>query len=189
MQTASSVEHSFNEKGKYSCALSSYKCAQMPCFFCNFQDVISVVRESLRTYVRALRKAKCKKPGSRGCTTTCTYWCLPSRWDLNQSRTVPCVPIFVKSLLKKVLWSMVLKATERSSKQRISPLPASRWFRMSCWTRSRAVSVAQGEEFYSQTGTWSVSYGKLSVQISRTWQLSQLFWRQMTGWKDINNVS
>ena len=61
-------------------------------------------------------------------------WHLPVKYDLNQSSAFPVTPNQSSSLLKKIVWSMVLKTTE------ICQWPCGiHW--MSLWVFSRAVSV------------------------------------------------
>ena len=50
---------------------------------------------------------------------------LPVRYDLNQSSAFPETLNQSSSLLKRIVWSMVLKAAERSSKVTAVTLPAS----------------------------------------------------------------
>ena len=74
-------------------------------------------------------------------TPSLILWHLPVKYDLNQSSAFPVPPNQSSSLLKKIVWSMVLKAAERSSNVRVVTFPASTDARISLWIFSWAVLV------------------------------------------------
>ena len=72
-----------------------------------------------------------------------TLWNLSVIYDLNHSSASPW-PVTqnqLLSLLKRIVWFMVSKAAERSSKVSAVTLPASVDARISLWILRRAVSV------------------------------------------------
>ena len=71
-------------------------------------------------------------------TTVC---CLSNRYDLNHERGVPEIPKTCSRRDRRILWSMVSKAADRSRSVRIEILPLSRDKRRSFMTLFKAVSV------------------------------------------------
>ena len=68
-------------------------------------------------------------------------WLLPVKYDLNQSTAFPLTPNQSPSLLRRIVWSIVSKAAERSSRVNAVTLPSSIAERISLWILRRAVSV------------------------------------------------
>ena len=67
--------------------------------------------------------------------------CLSVRYEVNQLRAVPDMPYHVDRRVMRILWSMVLKAADRSSRVRAVTFPLSMLRLMSLYTFKRAVSV------------------------------------------------
>ena len=67
--------------------------------------------------------------------------CLSVRYEVNQLRTVPDMPYHVDRRVMRILWSMVSKAANRSSRVRAVTFPLSMLRLMSLCTFKRAVSV------------------------------------------------
>ena len=68
-------------------------------------------------------------------------WHLPVIYDSNKLSAFPVTPNQLSSLLRRIVWSIVSKAAERSSNVSTVTLPASIDDRISLWIFSRAVSV------------------------------------------------
>ena len=67
--------------------------------------------------------------------------CLLVRYEVNQLRAVPDMPYHVDRRVMRILWSMVSKAADRSSRVRAVTFPLSMLRLMSLCTFKRAVSV------------------------------------------------
>ena len=67
--------------------------------------------------------------------------CLSVRYEVNQLRAVPDMPYHVDRRVMRILWSMVSKAADRSSRVRAVTFPLSMLRLMSLCTFKRAVSV------------------------------------------------
>ena len=67
--------------------------------------------------------------------------CLSIRYEVNQLRAVPDMPYHVDRRVMRILWSMVSKAADRSSRVRAVTFPLSMLRLMSLCTFKRAVSV------------------------------------------------
>ena len=70
-----------------------------------------------------------------------TSCCLSVRYEVNQLRAVPDIPYHVDKRVMQMLWSMVSKAADRSSRVSAVTLPLSMLRFMSLCTFRRAVSV------------------------------------------------
>ena len=67
--------------------------------------------------------------------------CLSVRYEVNQLRAVPDMPYHVDRRVIRILWSMVSKVADRSSRVRAVTFPLSMLRLMSLCTFKRAVSV------------------------------------------------
>ena len=67
--------------------------------------------------------------------------CLSVRYEVNQLRAVPDMPYHVDRRVMRILWSMVSKAADMSSRVRAVTFPLSMLRLMSLCTFKRAVSV------------------------------------------------
>ena len=67
--------------------------------------------------------------------------CLSVGYEVNQLRAVPDMPYHVDRRVMRILWSMVAKAADRSSRVRAVIFPLSMLRLMSLCTFKRAVSV------------------------------------------------
>ena len=67
--------------------------------------------------------------------------CLSVRYEVNQLRAVPDMPYHVDRRVMRILWSMVSKAADRSSRVRAVTFPLSMLSLMSLCTFKRAVYV------------------------------------------------
>ena len=67
--------------------------------------------------------------------------CLSVRYGVNQLRAVPDMTYLVDRRVMRILWSMVSKAADRSSRVRAVTFPLSMLSLMSVCTFKRAVSV------------------------------------------------
>ena len=67
--------------------------------------------------------------------------CLSVRYEVNELRAVPDMPYHVDRRVMRILWSMVSKAADRSSRVRAVTFPLSMLRLMSLCTFKRAVSV------------------------------------------------
>ena len=67
--------------------------------------------------------------------------CLSVGYEVNQLRAVPDMPYHVDRRVMRILWSMVAKAADRSSRVRAVTFPLSMLRLMSLCTFKRAVSV------------------------------------------------
>ena len=67
--------------------------------------------------------------------------CLSVRYAVHQLRAVPDIPYHVDKRVMRMLWSMVSKAADRSSRVSAVTLPLSMLRFMSLCTVKRAVSV------------------------------------------------
>ena len=67
--------------------------------------------------------------------------CLSVRYEVNQLRAVPDMPYHVDRRVMRILWSMVSKAADKSSRVKAVTFPLSMLRLMSLCTFERAVSV------------------------------------------------
>ena len=79
--------------------------------------------------------------GTDVCEWTETDWIRPERYDENQSRTVPERPKSCFNLWRRMLWSIVSKAADRSNEARREMFPSSKERRRSLTIFRRAVYV------------------------------------------------
>ena len=82
-------------------------------------------------------------------------WVLPAKYDLNQSSAFPLTPNQLPSLLRRIVWSIVSKAAERSSRVNAVTLPSSIDERISLWILRRAVKrsiIYQQQSNSSESG-------------------------------------
>ena len=91
------------------------------------------------------RTDPCGMPKWRSCghesePSMCTCCCLFEMYDLNHWKTVPEMPKCTCSRSKRVEWSMVSKAADRSNSVRAVTLPLSMLHIMSLWILKRVVS-------------------------------------------------
>ena len=66
-------------------------------------------------------------------------WLLPVKYDLNQSNAFTLTPNHLPSLLRRIVWSIVLKAAERSSRVNAVTLPSSIDERISLYEKNSQV--------------------------------------------------
>src|SRR6266853_1588857 len=84
---------------------------------------------------------KCRLEGEEEVSPVRTTCRLSVRKDLNQDRAELEIPNQLSSLWKRLSWSTVSKAADRSSKRRALTRPWSIEVRRSFWTDKKAVSV------------------------------------------------